>query len=138
HDALPILLTHEIMNSIAPISSLAETLNERLQKLEETDALKDVKTGITTIKNRSEGMLQFARSYRLINKVDQPYFVALSIAHLYENIYQLLEPNLLQKKIELDIILQNIRLKVMADEHLLEQVLINLILNAMEALQEID
>lgn len=132
------VLTHEIMNSIAPISSLAETLNERLQKLEETDALKDVKTGITTIKNRSEGLLQFARSYRLINKVDQPYFVALSIAHLFENIYQLLEPNLLQKKIELDIILQNIRLKVMADEHLLEQVLINLILNAMEALQGID
>src|SRR5699024_2797784 len=132
------VLTHEIMNSIAPISSLAETLNERLQKLEETDALKDVKTGIMTINNISEGLLQFARSYRLINKVDQPYFVALSIDHLFENIYQLLEPNLLQKKIELDIILQNIRLKVMADEHLLEQVLINLILNAMEALQGID
>lgn len=132
------VLTHEIMNSIAPISSLAETLNERLQKMEETEALKDVKTGISTIKNRSEGLLQFAKSYRLINKVDQPNFKELSVAHLFENVYQLLEPNLLQKNIELDIILKNTRLKIKADEHLLEQVLINLILNAMQALEKIE
>lgn len=130
------VLTHEIMNSIAPISSLAETLNERLQKVEETEALKDVKIGISTIKNRSEGLLQFAKSYRLINKVDQPNFKELSVAQLFENVFQLLEPNLLQKEIELDIILKNTRLKVKADEHLLEQVLINLMLNAMQALEK--
>lgn len=130
------VLTHEIMNSIAPISSLAETLNERLQKLEKTEELKDIKTGISTIKSRSEGLLQFARSYRLINKVDLPKFTEISVVQLFENVYQLLEPNLIQKNIELDIILKNIRLKVIADKHLLEQVLINLILNAMEALSE--
>lgn len=129
------VLTHEIMNSIAPISSLAETLNERLQKLEEIENLKDIKTGISTIKSRSEGLLQFAKSYRLINKVDLPKFSKISVAQLFENVYQLLEPSLIQKNIELDIILKNIRLKVMADKHLLEQVLINLILNAMEALE---
>lgn len=129
------VLTHEIMNSIAPISSLAETLNERLEHIENTGPLKDVKTGISTIKNRSEGLLQFAKSYRLINKVDQPNFKELSVAQLFESVYQLLEPNLLQKGIELDIILKNIRLRVMADQHLLEQILINLILNAMDALQ---
>lgn len=128
------VLTHEIMNSIAPISSLAETLNDRIQSMEENESLRDVKTGIATIKNRSEGLLQFARSYRLINKVDQPHFVELSVARLFENVYQLLEPSLLQKGIELDIILKNTRLKIVADEHLLEQVLINLILNAMQAL----
>src|SRR5690606_18115010 len=129
------VLTHEIMNSIAPISSLAETLNERLEHIENTGSLKDVKTGISTIKNRSEGLLQFAKSYRLINKVDQPNFKELSVAQLFESVYQLLEPNLLQKGIELDIILKNTRLRVMADQHLLEQILINLILNAMDALQ---
>ncbi|HZW78237.1 MAG TPA: ATP-binding protein [Flavobacteriaceae bacterium] len=129
------VLTHEIMNSIAPISSLAETLNERLQHQEETEALKDFKTGISTIKNRSEGLLQFAKSYRLINKVDQPNFKELSVAQLFEGIFQLLGPSLLQKGIELDIILKNTRLKVVADKHLLEQVLINLTLNAMDALE---
>lgn len=129
------VLTHEIMNSIAPISSLAETLNERLQYHEETEALKDVKTGISTIKNRSEGLLQFAKSYRLINKVDQPNFKELSVAQLFEGIFQLLGPSLLQKGIELDIILKNTRLKIVADKHLLEQVLINLTLNAMDAME---
>lgn len=130
------VLTHEIMNSITPISSLAETLNERLQKVEETEMLKDVKTGISTIKNRSEGLLQFAKSYRLINKVDQPNFVNLPVAQLFENVYSLLEPNLIQKGIEPEIILKNTRLRIKADAHLLEQVLINLILNAMDALKE--
>lgn len=129
------VLTHEIMNSIAPISSLAETLDERLQHFEETEGLQDVKTGISTIKNRSEGLLQFAKSYRLINKVDQPNFKELSVAQLFESVFQLLEPNLLQKGIEMDIILKNTRLKVLADRHLLEQVLINLTLNAMDALE---
>lgn len=132
------VMTHEIMNSIAPISSLAETLHDRLQTLEESEILGDVKTGISTIKNRSEGLLQFAKSYRLINKVDQPHFVELSLVRLFENVYQLLEPSLLQKGIELDIILKNTRLKILADEHLMEQVLINLILNAMQALENTD
>src|SRR5690606_2704733 len=129
------VLTHEIMNSIAPISSLAETLNERLQHQEETEALKDFKTGISTIKNRSEGLLQFAKSYRLINKVDQPNFKELSVAQLIEGIFQLLGPSLLQKGIEFGSILRNSRLKVVADTHLLEQVLIKLTLNAMDALE---
>lgn len=131
------VLTHEIMNSIAPISSLAETLNERLQEVEETSTLKDVKTGIATIKNRSEGLLKFAKSYRLINKVDTPNFEAIAVVDLFEGVYQLLEPNLVQKGIEFDLILKNIRLKIQADKYLMEQVLINLILNAIEALEHI-
>lgn len=129
------VLTHEIMNSIAPISSLSETLNERLQKLEETEVLNDIKTGIYTIKNRSEGLLQFAKSYRLINKVDQPDFEEISVAVLFENIYQLFEPKLIESGIGLDIILNNVRLKIIADLHLVEQILINLILNAIQALE---
>lgn len=130
------VLTHEIMNSIAPISSLAETLNERLQKLEETHTLKDIKTGISTIKNRSEGLLKFAKSYRLINKVEIPVFNKILLRDLFESVYQLLEPLLLQKEIQVDIVLKNTRLHLLADIHLVEQVLINLLLNAIEAVKE--
>src|SRR5690606_7647193 len=66
------VLTHEIMNSIGPISSLAETLHSRLEQWEGDQDIEDLKVGIFTIKRRSEGLLQFAKSYRLINKVDQP------------------------------------------------------------------
>ena len=130
------VLTHEIMNSIGPISSLAETLHERLEHWTMEEDLDDLKLGIFTIKRRSEGLLQFAKSYRLINKVDQPQFADVLVVQLFEDIYQLLEPTLLQKKIDVDIIIKNTRLVIRADINLLEQVVINLLLNAIEAVKD--
>lgn len=132
------VLTHEIMNSIAPISSIAETLHGRLGQYDGPDELEDVRVGVQTIKRRSEGLLKFAKSYRLINKVDKPLFSTISIAQLFENIYNLLEPTFLQKGIDVDIILKNTRLQVQADLHLIEQVLINLMLNAIEAVKDVE
>ena len=130
------VLTHEIMNSIGPISSLAETLHDRLEDWKGVQDLEDLKLGIFTIKRRSEGLLQFAKSYRLIHKVDQPQRSEILIVQLFENIYQLLEPILIQKHIDVDIIIKNTRLVLEADVNLLEQVLINLLLNAIEAVKE--
>jgi len=130
------VLTHEIMNSIAPISSLAETLHGRLEQGYDDEDIDDLKVGIHTIKRRSEGLLQFAKSYRLINKVDQPKFDDIQLKVLFENMYQLFEPTLLQKQIDLDIILKDTRLVLRADVNLLEQALINLLLNAIEAVKD--
>ncbi|KGE15441.1 sensor histidine kinase [Sphingobacterium deserti] len=130
------VLTHEIMNSIAPISSLAETLHDRLGQGYNEDDVDDLKVGIYTIKRRSEGLLQFAKSYRLINRVDEPNLEEIQLKVLFENIYQLLEPTLLQKNIDLDIILKDRRLALKADINLLEQALINLLLNAIEAVKD--
>lgn len=124
------------MNSIGPISSLAETLHDRLEDWKGVQDLEDLKLGIFTIKRRSEGLLQFAKSYRLIHKVDQPQRSEILIVQLFENIYQLLEPTLIQKHIDVDIIIKNTRLVLEADVNLLEQVLINLLLNAIEAVKE--
>lgn len=130
------VLTHEIMNSIAPISSLAETLHTRLEQGYEEEDAEDLRLGIYTIKRRSEGLLQFAKSYRMINKVDQPNLESIQMKVLFENIYQLLEPTLLQKNIDLDIILKDTRLILRADINLVEQALINLLLNAIEAVKD--
>ena len=130
------VLTHEIMNSIGPISSLADTLHHRLENWTSESDLEDLKVGIFTIKRRSEGLLQFAKSYRMINKVDQPQFADVQVVQLFENIYQLLEPTLLQKNIDLDIVIKNTRLVIQADVNLLEQVIINILLNAIEAVKD--
>lgn len=132
------VLTHEIMNSIAPITSLAETLHAKLEKLEVGEELGDVKVGIATIQNRSKGLIQFAKSYRLINQVDQPNFQDVSILQLFDTIHQLLEPTLAQKNIGLDTIIKNTRLVLSIDPTLIEQVLINIILNAMDAVKEVE
>ncbi|QQD14470.1 sensor histidine kinase [Sphingobacterium sp. UDSM-2020] len=129
------VLTHEIMNSIAPISSLAETLNGRLNHFRGQEDIEDLKVGISTIQRRSQGLLHFAKSYRMINKVDEPSLVPISAAQLFEHIYQLLEPTILQKNVDVDIILKNTRLILHADVNLIEQVIINLMLNAIDAVK---
>lgn len=130
------VLTHEIMNSIAPISSLADTLKNRLAALPNTEEFEDIRLGTETIKRRSEGLLKFAGTYRTLNKINQPELTAVKAADLFENLNLLLEPSLLQKNIELDIILKDPSIEILLDINLIEQVLINLLLNAIEAVKE--
>jgi two-component system nitrogen regulation sensor histidine kinase NtrY len=135
------VMTHEIMNSIAPISSLAETLKNRLQLSvagvsERPDGLDDLELGIDTIKRRSEGLLKFAETYRNLNKITTPNFKKLYVRDLFGNLHQLMQPTLLQKQIDLEVILKDPELTVQADSNLVEQVLINLLVNAMEAVKD--
>ena len=135
------VMTHEIMNSVAPISSLAGTLKNRLEKLRhqlnnETGAVDDLDIGIETIKRRSESLLKFAETYRNLNKITTPDLKNIYVRDLFENIYSLMQPSLDQKNIEMEIVLKETSLMVEADATLIEQVLINLVVNAMEAVKE--
>jgi nitrogen fixation/metabolism regulation signal transduction histidine kinase len=135
------VMTHEIMNSIAPISSLAETLKNRLQQSKEkvdnsSGVMDDLEIGISTIKKRSEGLLKFAETYRSLNKITTLNLKQIYARDLFENLHRLMQPTLEQKKIELEIVLKNPDLQLEADASLIEQVLINLMVNAIEAVKE--
>ncbi|MGH2645422.1 MAG: sensor histidine kinase, partial [Chitinophagaceae bacterium] len=137
------VMTHEIMNSVAPIASLADTLKKRLQQSAETlpdhykhDALNDLELGISTIQRRSEGLTKFAETYRNLSRINNLELTKVLVRDLFENIYQLMHPTLQQKDIEIEIVLHDTSLIIDADRNLIEQVLINLVLNATEALRE--
>jgi two-component system, NtrC family, nitrogen regulation sensor histidine kinase NtrY len=133
------VMTHEIMNSIAPISSLADTLRNRVLHAKANpgeDSLDDLDVGIETIKRRSEGLLRFAETYRNLNKILKPDLRKNYVIELFNNLQLLMQPTLSQKGIQLDIILPDPLLTVEADTNLLEQVLINLLVNAIEAVKE--
>ena len=135
------VMTHEIMNSVAPISSLADTLKKRLEKsipyLDNNDAvINDLELGIETIKRRSESLLRFAETYRNLNKITKPDLKKVYVRDLFEDLYQLMQPTLEQKNIEMDIVLPNTGLELEIDSSLIEQVLINLVVNAKEALKD--
>ena len=136
------VMTHEIMNSVAPISSLAETMLHRLQAsaalLEgQAGALDDLQLGIGTIRRRSEGLLKFAETYRSLNKITTLSLSKVYARDLFENLHLLMEPTLEAKHIEMDIILKDPDLTLDADTSLIEQVLINLVVNAVEAVKDV-
>ncbi len=136
------VLTHEIMNSVAPISSLSSTLKNILNQSRENVSpenrgnFEDLELGITTIQSRSEGLLKFAETYRNLNKITTLNLQKVYVRDLFENMHTLMEPTLDQKNIEIEIILKDPDLMIEADTNLIEQVLINLIVNAIEAVKE--
>jgi two-component system nitrogen regulation sensor histidine kinase NtrY len=135
------VMTHEIMNSVAPISSLADTLKNRLQSPEIANSpvssqLEDLELGIDTIKRRSEGLLKFTESYRNLNKITKLDLKKILVRDLFENLNSLMHPTMEKKHIELEIVLRDPALAIEADINLIEQVMINLMVNAIEAVKD--
>lgn len=132
------ILTHEIMNSIAPIASLADTLNIRMsESLEQENELKtDLQDGLAAIQKRSHGLLKFVEAYRNLNNIPKPQMTTLAVEELLENLYDLMQPEMQRRGIVFTLSLPDIQLYVAADIHLIEQVLINLMKNAMDAVAE--
>jgi len=139
------VLTHEIMNSVTPIASLASTLHEllpsgktRLQAEDgnglSSEELSDFRSGIQTIQQRSQGLLHFIDSYRNLTRIPKPDFQIFPIADLFARVDQLMSEQLLKNSIELSTSIDPASLELTADSGLVEQVLINLILNAIQAL----
>jgi two-component system nitrogen regulation sensor histidine kinase NtrY len=135
------VMTHEIMNSVAPISSLAETLKNRITDSvihpeNYKEALADIETGIVTIKKRSEGLLKFTETYRNLSKINKVTLSKIYVMELFEHVQQLMQPTIDKRNIDFEIILKDPLLSVHVDAGLIEQVLINLILNAMDAVKD--
>ena len=134
------VMTHEIMNSVAPISSLAATLKKRVEEptqgLNLTAEQADLQLGLETIQRRSEGLLKFAETYRSLNKILRPNLEEIYIRDIFENLITLMQPTLDQKNIALDVILKDPKLTAWLDVNLVEQVLINLVVNATEAIKD--
>ncbi|WP_347374456.1 HAMP domain-containing sensor histidine kinase [Aequorivita sp. Q41] len=136
------VMTHEIMNSIAPISSLAETLQSDIQKSIENQTtekleLEDLNAGLNSIKKRSEGLMKFAKTYRSLNKITHVNKTTVKALDLFESINELMKSSLEEKLTTLDFDLKDPNLVLEIDSYLIEQVLINLILNALDATDKV-
>jgi two-component system nitrogen regulation sensor histidine kinase NtrY len=140
------VLTHEIMNSITPISSLSSTVNglindiiERAganeQNVEITEELQEISSALSTIQKRTEGLIQFVNTYRNLTRIPTPNFTIFQVSRLLNNIYELHRAELEALNIECTLIVEPPTLELSADEMLIEQVLINLIKNSMHALE---
>lgn len=139
------VLTHEIMNSIAPIVSVTGTLRKFFTndgqpvKAGELDdeTIENVIMGLDTIEERGNGLVNFVNSYRTLTKIPTPDFSIFPVAEWLDQIRILLCGRLEQQKICLDITLEPRVKELIGDKKLLTQVIINVLNNAIEALEEI-
>jgi len=136
------VMTHEIMNSIAPVASLADTMKKRMEIIKEESKLKisseyeEMESAMETIRRRSEGLLRFANSYRNLSKNVVPEIRPVNLNKLLNSICQLMFPSLEQKGILLTLKTNNSIIIANIDENLIEQVIINFITNATYAVKD--
>lgn len=140
------VLTHEIMNSVTPISSLAGIVEEELAPYVKSEnheplskeQLGDIHLSLQTINKRSDGLIHFVREFRSLTSIPKPKPVQLDVRSLLEELTLLHKRDLVDKNINLVISVYPEDLTIMADKNMVEQVLINLLRNAMQSFDDQD
>ena len=138
------VLTHEIMNSITPIASITQTLNYMIKDARSTytnsfqdegekETINEIELAIETIHKRSIGLLHFVESYRDLTRIPTPRFTIFPIKRLFDNLKGLMKEEMLSHNIQCIASTKPENLELSADEQLIEQVLINLLKNAIQA-----
>lgn len=128
------VLTHEIMNSITPIASLASTTSSLFASYRgEPEVAGSITSALYTIESRSGGLLRFVESYRKLLRVPAPVVQTVSACELLERVDTLVRPQAEERGIALNVFCEPKDTLIVVDIVLMEQALINLVLNAMVA-----
>jgi signal transduction histidine kinase len=125
------VLTHEIMNSMAPIQSLAETTRGLVASPERANP-DAADQALETIGRRASGLVSFVESYRSLSRLPRPTFAIVEARPLLEQIARLMRSSAREAGVALDVDAPG-TVELAADAEQIEQVLINLTLNAIQA-----
>ncbi|WP_412464972.1 sensor histidine kinase [Flavobacterium mekongense] len=132
------VISHELLNSLTPIRSLSQNLNELVQQESlSTEDLEDIKQSVATMHNRSNHLQEFVESYRKLAMLPSPKKEKTELSELVESCLQIMQP--LFKKESIAVVNQlNFKRWIMVDRNQMEQVIINLLTNSMYALEAKD
>ena len=138
------VLTHEIMNSIAPVTSLSESLGSYFQKDGQPISPSEINEkmisttirGLEVIKEQGRGLIAFVESYRKLTRLPQPEKKPIVVSELFEKMILLSKVQNQDSAIQLKMKLEAPDIAIHADEKMISQVLINLIKNSREAMDE--
>jgi nitrogen fixation/metabolism regulation signal transduction histidine kinase len=140
------ILSHEIMNSMTPITTLThaikKSIDEEAENLEtsqiQNSTINDILSNTNTIEKRSLGLIDFVNNYRNLTKIKSIKVEKFKIKFLLLNVIELFEPEFNKIKIKHDIKIEEENREAIADFKLLEQVLINLVKNSIESFTDSD
>jgi nitrogen fixation/metabolism regulation signal transduction histidine kinase len=137
------VLTHEIMNSVTPIIALCKVIEESLTEATSADSARrlselpdadDLLRSVASIQSRGDGLVRFVQAYRSLTSLPKPNRKRVDIAALLEQTVTLLAPTFETANVALETRVDGKGLVVEADPEQLQQVLINVVKNAVEAL----
>jgi two-component system nitrogen regulation sensor histidine kinase NtrY len=132
------ILSHEIMNSIAPITSLAQTISRSLPKEESENPASEkvdynrIKRIATTIEEQSNLMMSFVEKYRKLYKIPEPEIKMINVEDWLTRFRILYHKEMLEKGIRFDVQSSEVE-SLHADDNLISQVIVNLLRNAQQA-----
>ncbi len=134
------VLTHEIMNSVTPISSLSSSLNSKLKRdiaengMADSNTLSLLSEGLDAVSNRTKGLLTFTESFRKLSKVPKPKTIEIELEKLFERIKTLFSSTFQANGITFSYLISSDTSIIFADPQQIEQVFINLVQNAIDSL----
>jgi signal transduction histidine kinase len=134
------VLTHEIRNTITPIASLANTTRELLGQIEETasseeDGVADARLAAETIYNRSQGLMNFVEAFRSLYKIPKPSYTRFDMGDFMEHMQNFFQHKFDEQNVDVRFSCSPASFIVTADRDLIEQVMINLLTNALQAVE---
>ncbi len=140
------VLTHEIMNSITPIASLSSTIDMMIKSLNEAqvedpnatldeETVDEIQQGLQTIHKRSTGLMHFVDTYRNLTRIPKPNFKIVAVTTLFNNITPLMDEEIRNSNINFTVSVDPDNIDLSCDVELIEQVIINLLKNAIHALE---
>jgi two-component system nitrogen regulation sensor histidine kinase NtrY len=139
------VMAHEVMNSLTPISSLAATARDLVRDVlgqtppddARAGALTDARDALETVARRSEGLLHFVQNHRRLTKPLVTQMQVAPVQRVFARVQRLLAAELAANDIQMTASVEPETLEIAADGDLLDQALINLVRNAMEALPDV-
>jgi nitrogen fixation/metabolism regulation signal transduction histidine kinase len=140
------VLTHEIMNSITPVASLAKTTVDLVEDAaakvtdhpDVVQDLGDVRNAVETVARRSDSLMNFVSSYRRLTRLPAPERTTVLIEEVFASVANLTTAEWAGQGLALTLSVEPEQLDLSVDRGMLEQILINLLQNAEQALNECD
>lgn len=126
------VLTHEIMNAVTPITSLSDTL---LELAEEQTSHEEIRHGLQTISSTGKGLLSFVESYRKFTRIPTPEPSLFYLKNFIERMIELARHQHPNARVSFHTHITPNDLILYADENLISQVVINLLKNAVQAIE---
>lgn len=132
------VISHELLNSITPIRSICQNLQDLVEQDSlSTEDLEDIKTSVETMLRRSDHLQKFVEGYRKLAMLPSPKKEKIELQDLIENCLHIMNPLLKRETIAVENTIAH-QYQINVDQQQMEQVVINLLTNSINALEKID